>query len=56
MDSCKDTRENTDLSTNDVESSTSLTGGRKLTQYTAAIIGKQTGKGKDIPVTDRRGQ
>jgi hypothetical protein len=40
MDNCKPTGENKDESTNDTETNISLTGGRKLTQYTAAIIGK----------------
>jgi hypothetical protein len=37
MDNC----EATTAKTNDMDSSTSLTGGRILPQYTAAIIGKQ---------------
>ncbi|XP_023704097.1 facilitated trehalose transporter Tret1-2 homolog [Cryptotermes secundus] len=38
MDNCKATTENKDAPTNDTESNTSLSGSRKLTQYTAAII------------------
>jgi hypothetical protein len=40
MDNCEATGEEKGASSNDIESSTILTGGRKLPQYTAAIIGK----------------